>query len=281
VLRIRTFFLMAAALAVLGSAYNPAALAEENDNDCARLDMEVFCVVQPGKTVLVGDPFEVTATVKNTGDRALDGVILALKGGEGVTLVGNDDLRIEIPRLEPGESQQIQRRFVSDEPGERRVSASARDKLGWAAAGCYCGVLIKGLPAIQLEMIDVDINRQPKGIFEEGESFIYILKVENDVGTALTPDLKVVFTLPEWLEFVEGTGDRGATISGSGRSAESSSFVLRPNQVQNFELVVKVIGVPPRNLIQSRVSVITAVGAQELAQETESTTLKKAAGGGR
>ena len=274
--RIRNFFLVAATFAALGIAGAPVGHAED-DNDCARLDMEVFCVVKPGKIVLVGDPFEVTATVRNTGDRALDGVLLALKGGDGVTLVGNEDLRLEIPRLEPGESREIRRKFVSDEPGERRVSASARDKLGWAAAGCYCGVLIKGLPAIQLEMIDVDINRGPKGIFEEGESFIYILKVENDVGTALTPDLKCVFTLPEHLEFVEGTGDRGATISGSGRSAESSSFVLRPNQVQNFELVVKVVSVPPRNLIQTRVSVVTAAGGIELAQETESTTLKKAA----
>lgn len=276
-LRIRNFIFAAAILAVLGTVGAPAAFTEESDNDCARLDMEVFCVVAPSKIVLVGDPFEVTATVKNTGDRALDGVMLALEGGNGVTLVGTDDLSLVCPRLEPGDSREIKRRFVSDEPGERRVSASARDKLGWAAAGCYCGVLIKGLPAIQLEMIDVDINRQPKGIFEVDESFIYILKVENDVGTALTPDLKVVFNLPEYLVFVEGMGDRGATVSGSDRSAESSSFVLRPNQVQNFELVVKVVSVPPRNLMQARVAVVTAVGGQELAQETESTTLKKRA----
>ena len=276
-LRIRNSLLTAAAFAVLGLIFTPFAYTEEDDNDCARLDMEVFCTVTPGKIVLVGDPFEVTATVKNTGDRALDGVLLALKGGEGVILVGNESLKLECPRLEPGESRELKRKFVANEPGECRVSASARDKLGWAAAGCYCGVLIKGLPALQVEMIDLDIDRQPKGIFEEEEKFIYILKVENDVGTALTPDLKVVFTLPEQLEFVEGTGDRGATISGSGRSAESSSFVLRPNQVQNFELVVKVVSVPPRNLVQTRVSVITAAAGQELAQESESTTLKKRA----
>lgn len=276
-LRIRNFILVAATFAVLGIAAAPVAHTEESDNDCARLDMEVFCVVSPSKTVLVGDPFEVTATVKNTGDRPLDNVQLVLEGGNGVTMVGNDTLELICPHLEPGESREIRRRFVSDEPGERRVSASARDKLGWAAAGCYCGVLIKGLPAIQLEMIDVDINRQPKGIFEMDENFIYILKVENDVGTALTPDLKIVFNLPEYLVFVEGTGDRGATISGNGRSAESSSFVLRPNQVQNFELVVKVVAVPKRNLMQARVAVVTADGGQELAQETESTTLKKRA----
>ena len=266
-----------AAFALAGFSLIPSVATAEDDNDCHRLDMEVRCVVTPSKIVLVGDPFEVTATVRNTGDLALSNVTLALRGHEGVTQVGSDALAIKIERLEPGEERSLTRKFVSDDPGERRVSASAREERGWAAAGCYCGVLIKGLPAIQLEMIDVDAERQPKGIFEVGEQFIYILTVENDVGTALTPDLKVVWKLPECLEFVSGTGDRGATISGSGQNAESSSFVLRPNQKQNFELMVKVVTVPPRNLTQARASVMTSQGGIELATETESTTLKKRA----
>ncbi len=275
-LRTPRFVAATAVVALLGLLFVPAVIAEESDNDCRRLDMEVICTVAPSKIVLVGDPFTVNATVRNTGDMALANVTLALRGADGVTQVGSEDLMIRITKLEPNETREITRRFVSDEPGERRVSASAREERGWAAAGCYCGVLIKGLPAIQLEMIDVDINRKPKGIFEMGETFIYILTVENDVGTALTPDLKVVWTLPEHLEFVAGTGDRGATISGSGRSAESSSFVLRPNQKQNFELSVKCVGVPKRNLTQARCSVVTSEGAVELATETESTTLKPA-----
>ena len=272
---LRNRFTLAAATFALLALFGAApVVGEDGDNDCHRLDMEVTCTVAPSKTVLVGDPFEVTATVRNTGDLALSNVTLALKGSDGIAQVGSDQLMMKIPRLEPGESRQLRRRFVSDAVGERRVSASAREERGWAAAGCYCGILIKGLPAIQLEMIDVDINRQAKGIFEQGESFIYILKVENDVGTALTPDLKVVWSLPEQLEFVSGTGDRGATVSGSGRSAESSGFVLRPNQVQNFELVVRVVSVPDRNLTQARAAVVTSGGGQELAVETESTTLK-------
>lgn len=273
---LRNRFIRAAAAFALCAFLGTALHAEEADNDCNRLDLEVLCTVAPSKVILVGDPFEVTATVRNTGELPLSEITLALKGSEGITQVGNDPLSVVVPKLEPGESHQLRRRFVSDAVGERRVSGHAREKQGWAAAGCYCGVLIKGLPAIQLEMIDVDINRQPKGIFEMGENFIYILKVENDVGTALTPDLKVVWSLPEDLEFVSGTGDRGATVSGSGRAAESSSFVLRPNQVQNFELVVKVVAVPARNLTQARAAVVTSTGGQELATETESTTLKQA-----
>ena len=248
-----------------------AALAE--DEGCLRIDMEVTCTITPSRTILVGDPFTATATVRNTGDLPLDEVVLALRGGDGVTAVGTGDMNLRVNKLAPGEEKTFTAQFVSNDVGERRITASARDKLGWAAAGCWCGVLIKGLPAIQVEMVDVDINRAPKGIFEVGEQFIYTLTVENDVGTAVTPDLKVVWELPAELEFVSGVGDRGATVTGSGRQASSSSFLLARNQVQNFEVTVRVVSVPGNNLIQTGAKVITA-GDQVLAQETESTTLK-------
>ena len=188
---LRTRFALALA-ALLGLTLATAAplVGEDGgaqDNDCHRLGMEVTCTVEPSKVILVGDPFEVTATVRNTGNIALANVTFALAGGEGIMHVGGDDLRIQIPKLEAGETRQITSRFMSDGVGERRVNASAREERGWAAAGCICGVLIKGLPALQVEMVDVDNARQPKGIFDEGEEFIYILQVENDVGTANTP----------------------------------------------------------------------------------------------
>lgn len=258
-------------LGLLGLVFaGPVTAAEEEG--CHRLDMEVYCSVS-SPIVLVGDPFEASATVKNTGDLSLSNVVLALRGGEGVSQVGNSELIIKIAKLEPGQTQEVKATFVSDQVGERRIDASAREERGWAAAGCFCGILLKGLPAIQLEMIDLDAARAKKGIFELGETFIYELTIENDVGTALTPDLKIVWNLPPEVQFVSGSGDRGATVSGNGQSAESSTFVLAPNQVLKFELVVKCVGVPEKNLVQSRASVVTVSGV-ELATETESTTLK-------
>ena len=174
----------------------PAGAAEEEG--CHRLDMEVYCSVS-SPIVLVGDPFEATATVKNTGDLSLSNVVLALRGGEGVVQVGNTKLVVTIPKLEPGQTHEVKATFISDQVGERRIDASAREERGWAAAGCFCGILLKGLPAIQLEMIDLDAQRAKKGIFEQGETFIYELTIENDVGTALRPDLKIVWTLPKAL----------------------------------------------------------------------------------
>ena len=272
---ILTTAVMSALLFLLSGGH---ALAGEND--CQRVDLEVTCTVAPSKVILVGDPFEVTATVRNTGELPLAEVTLALQGGQGISVLGEDELKLDCPKLEPGETRQLTAKFVSDQVGESRVSAHAREKVGWAAAGCYCYVVIKGLPALQLEMIDVDANKDPKGIFELGEEFIYVLEVENDVGTALTPELKIVWLLPSELEFVSGTGERGATVTNEGQTATSSPFILRPNQKLMFELLVRVVGVPKTNLIQTRAAVVTGSGGQELANETESTTLKQRAGAG-
>ena len=255
-------------------AISPSLFAE--GDECHRLDMEVTCHVEQAK-VLVGDPFDATARVTNTGDVPLANVTLALRGGSGTRCVGAEELQVVIESLEPGDSREIRGTFTSDGVGERRIDASAREQRGWAAAGCFCGVAVEGLPALQLEMIDLDIKREKAGIFEEGESFIYTLDVLNDMGTAITPDLKIVWDLPPELEFVSGAGDRGVTITGSGQSAESSGFVLAPDEAQRFELVVKAISVPPRHLVQTRASVQTTTGT-ELATETESTTLRPPSG---
>jgi hypothetical protein len=246
------------------------------DDDCHRLDMEVICSVDNPK-VLVGDPFVATARVTNTGDVPLANVTLALRGGSGTRAVGGEDLQVVIESLEPDASREIRGTFLSDGVGERRIDASAREQRGWAAAGCFCGVVVEGLPALQLEMIDLNIQREKAGIFELGESFIYTLDVLNDMGTAITPDLKIVWELPPELEFVSGTGEQGVTVSGSGQRAESSTFVLAPDEDQTFELVVRVLSVPPRHLVQTRASVKTTTGT-ELATETESTTLRPPTG---
>ncbi len=239
---------------------------------CTRLDMEVTCHVEQTK-VLVADPFTVTARVLNTGDVQLTNVRLVLRGGSGTRCVGDEELNVVIEILDVGASREIRGTFTSDGVGERRIDASAREQRGWAAAGCFCGVAVEGLPALQVEMIDLGIDREKEGIFEEGSTFLYVLDVLNDMGTAITPDMKIVWNLPPELEFVSGTGNRGVTVTGDGQLAESSAFVLAPDEEQKFEVVVRVIGVPPRHLVQTRASVQTISGT-ELAVETESTTLR-------
>ncbi len=269
---LRTISILAGVLAFGWVGATPPANAD--GEGCQRVDMEVQCSVTQQR-ILVGDPFEAVARVTNTGDVALEKVTLALQGRAGTRQVGDAPLSTVFEKIAPGETQELKGRFVAEAVGQARFDASARDQFGWAAAGCHCAATVEGLPALQLEMIDLDIDRNPQGIFEKGQSFLYVLDVENDMGTAVTPELKVTWLLPPSLAFVSGVGNRGVTVTGSGINAESSPFVLAPNEKQSFEIVVKVVDVPPEQWVQSRASVVTS-GGIELATETESTTLRPA-----
>ncbi len=266
--KVRTVLFCMFALAAVAT---PAAGADEDP--CLCRDVVVTCTVKP-KNVIIGDRFEFCATVKSVGAVTLENVRLSLRGCPNAKGEPNQKMTVIIPKLAKDETYTHCVKFSCSEVGECRLSAHAVDSTRIAAAGCVCSVVCRGLPALQLEMIDTALDRSAKGIFRLSEEFLYVLKVENDVGSALTPDLRVNWTLPPELEFVSGRGDNGATVSGSGQSANSSMFVLRPNQVQNFEIVCRVVKVPARNLVQTRAAVVTDAGSIELAIETESTTLK-------
>jgi hypothetical protein len=264
-------FVFVAAGLLLGSSGGP--IAAEDDDPCLCRDMIVTCTVKP-KTAVLGDPFEFCATVKSVGAVTLENVRLALRGCDRAKMLPNQKMVVVIPKLATGETYTHCVKFVCQEVGECVLSAHAVDSTKIAASGCVCTAICRGLPALQIEMIDTAIDGSPKGIFRLGEEFLYVLEVQNDVGSALTPDLRVNWTLPPELEYVRGVGDGGATVSGAGQSCSSSMFVLRPNQVQRFQVVCRVIQVPPRNLVQTRASVAMDANGQELAVETESTTLK-------
>ena len=267
---IRTL-VVACTLSVLGFAARPLAAAEPG---CQKWDLEVTCTTNPNR-VIVTDPFTATITVRNTGDVTLTKVTVQLRGDVGAHTVGGAPMPVQtvLEKLEPGESQQLSGTFACDTVGMTRVLGGARDGEGWAAANCACTVDVIGLPAIQSEMTDKDVKGVEKGIFVVGETFIYELDVQNDVGTTVTPDLKVVFALPKELEFVSGTAEAGVTITGSGQAAESTGFVLTPNQVMKMVLTVKAIAAPASNLVQTKASIQTT-GGVEVAEETESTTIK-------
>jgi hypothetical protein len=265
---------IAAALCLAALPVAGAHVATAAEPGCNRWDLEIQCTTNPSR-VIVSDPFQASVTVRNTGDAVLTRVAVSLRGDLGAKGVQGTVAPVQkvFDKLEPGETQELSGTFASDVVGTTRIIATAGDETGWAKAGCACTVEVLGLPAIQSEMTDKDQKRGEKGIFVVGESFLYVLTVENDVGSTVTPDLKVVFSLPKELEFVAGTGDNGVTVTGSGQSATSTAFVLAPNRKQAFELVVKAIAAPASNLVQTRASIQT-VGGIEVAEETESTTLK-------
>src|SRR5262249_44807155 len=151
---------------------------------------------------------------------------------------------------------------------------SAKDSLGWASGSCACSVEVNGLMAISSDMTDKALDGTEQGVFKVGEEFLYVLVVGNDGGTAKTPELKVVFGLPKELEFVSGKGTDGITVTGWGRSATTSAFVLgAPAGKATIEFRVKAVASPPSQLVKAVASIQTTTGV-ELASETESTTIK-------
>ncbi len=260
------------AMMVLGLVGSGSAVAE--DDPCLCRDLIVSCTATP-RTTVVGDPFEFCATVKSVGAVTLENIRLRIHGCPNTTLEPNQKLEITIPRLAQGETHTHCVKFRCKTPGECRLTAHASDSTKIAAAGCICTVFCKGLPALQLEMIDTAQDRSNAGIFRVGETYMYRLQVMNDVGSALTPDLLVRFSLPPELQFVRGRAEGNVTVSGSGQAATSSRFVLRPNQKLIMEFEVKVLKVPPRSLVQARATVVAEPSGVALASESESTTLKR------
>lgn len=264
--------ILLASLALVAGV-SAARVAGSAEPGCNKWDLEVSCRTDPSR-VIVTDPFTATVTVRNAGDVALANVTVQLRGDLNAKVqAGAATPSLMIEKLEPGETKELSAVFVCDVVGMTRVIGGARDALGWAASNCACTVDVIGLPAIQSEMTDKDIGGKEKGIFVVGETFTYALQVQNDAGTTVTPDLKVVYTLPKELEFVSGTADNNVTVTGSGQAAESSTFVLAPNQTLTLTITVKVLTAPPSNLVQARASIQTT-GGVEVAQETESTTVK-------
>lgn len=127
------------------------------------------------------------------------------------------------------------------------------------------------LPALEVEMVDSLPDGTEEGVFGQGATVRYNLTVRSDVGSEAMPNLRVVFTLPEQLEFVSGGGE-GLTIQGAGRGARSSMFPLALGQEVNLHILAKVVATTATGFIQTTASVQTESG-DELAVETESTTL--------
>jgi len=273
--RARRHVLAVLSLALLGGTSSGLARADDPPR-CNRWNIEVSCATSYA-TVVVGDEFTTTVTAKNIGDTVLENVTLRLRGDQGAPCVAGAGTLLTrlVPRLEPGERAELTARFLTESIGTARVLGSAKDSFGWASGNCACTVAVVGLPALQSSMTDKDVAGEEKGIFDLGEEYDYVLFVENDLGSEVTPDLKVVFQLPDELEFISGKADGKIVVTGKGHSAETSTFVLiPPSEKVKIEIRVKATKIPASQLVKV-LAVIQTPGGVSLAQQTESTTIKQ------
>ena len=229
-----------------------------------------MAIVGPER-IYFGEEANFTLKVTNVGDGNANGCAVRVKYG-GCLGGGFEDFNIG--PLAPGEEWVTDFSKTATSVGPCTVDAESN-------CGQKCStksnaeLRVTGLTALQVEMIDKALDGAEKGIFRTGETFIYSMRVENDVGTEATPPLLITWDLPPELEFVTGRCLNGqVAVTGSGQQASSAEFTMGVGGYLDFEIQVRVRDVPASSLITTQAKVLRASDKAALASETESTTLK-------
>ena len=220
--------------------------------------------------IYYGEQANFTVNVRNVGDGPAEACIVRVSTGD---CLGNVVRDFNVGPLTPGETWTQDFAAMGAGVGSCVVEADSN-------CGARCQIRrdvelkVTGLPALQVEMVDRALDGSEAGVFHVGETFLYTMVVENDVGTEVTPDMKVVWRLPPELEFVSGRSDRQAGVNGSGANAASDPFTLGLNERITFAVQVRVVSAPKAGWVKTHALVLRALDDAVLADETESTSLR-------
>lgn len=222
--------------------------------------------------IYFGETAAFTLRVTNTGDGDAEGCTVRITSGG---CLGGGFQDFNVGPLAPGQTFTQDWSVTARNVGPCSVTAES-------SCGQRCQVKaevqtqVTGLPALQVEMVDKALDGSEAGVFVVGSTFTYHLRVENDVGTDVTPEMLVQWSLPPELEFVSGRSSReGVTVSGSGAECKSSPYDLKVSEAIDFEIVVRVVSAPDAGLVKTIAEIKRASDGAELASETESTSLKR------
>ncbi|MFM2295669.1 MAG: hypothetical protein RLZZ350_2082, partial [Verrucomicrobiota bacterium] len=164
--------------------------------------------------VLLGKRFEVCLTAKNPGGATASDVNVSLPIPAGAQAIGATDdgtnvngcIVWPVGALTPGSGKQVCASFIARAPEGLAFNATAIGANNLAAQ-TQCDTKAKGIPAILLEVVDLE---DP---IEVGKEINYEIKVTNQ-GSAPDANVKLTCTLPESQEFVSGSGSSAVTADG-------------------------------------------------------------------
>ena len=95
-------------------------------------------------------------------------------------------------------------------------------------------------------------------------------------GTRAFWSIELLWELPPELEFITGKCLNGQVdVTGSAQQASSSEFTMGVGGYLDFEIQVRVLSAPDSNLVKAEAIVTRVSDGVRLAEETESTTLKR------
>ncbi|KKO19103.1 MAG: hypothetical protein DCC43_11925 [Candidatus Brocadia sp.] len=190
--------------------------------------------------VLVRRPVQVCLTVKNTGDApeelvtvtlpVPDGAIFSKSGGEANTAAHRVIWRIR--NLEPDASKLLCAHFIPQQLGSLTFASAAHGAIAQPVEA-QCVTNVTGIPAVLLEVVDVD---DPVEVHMQET---YEISVINQGLTTLT-NVKIVCTLEAHQEFVSGAGATSAQAQGRIITFAPLS-TLAPKTTAKWQVVVKAI----------------------------------------
>lgn len=167
-----------------------------------KLEIEKTC----NETQFVGRPLDYTIRVRNTGDGVARNTTLSdsmaanatfVSASNGGTVAGNQ-IGWNLGDLAPGASREVTVRLNPAGPGTFRNTATARADCAEAVTAS-CQTVVTGIPAILLEVIDIE-DPDEVGTTEE-----YVITVTNQ-GSAVGTGIRIVCTLEPNQEYVSSTG---------------------------------------------------------------------------
>lgn len=191
--------------------------------------------------VLVGRPVEVCLTVRQTGNvtEPKTTVSVALpEGGRAKQMSAGGVLQAgriswEVAGLVPGVPYRRCVILETKELGVMSFTAIAAGS-GGQTAQSECGTKVLGIPAILLEVVDLE---DP---VEVGHEVTYEVRVTNQ-GSAPGTNVRLIAALPPSQTFVSGSGD--TAVETQGQTVRVAALpVLAPKATATWRWVVKAVG---------------------------------------
>lgn len=217
------------------------------------------------ETQIIGRPFDVCFVVSNKGDAPSASTVLEVGVPAGLQATATSQLKsqgnkfvLDMGTLAPGASQKVCATLVAEAPSTFEFKGSVKGACA-AVATTSCSITTRGVPAILLEVVDVE---DP---VEVGKNETYVIEVTNQ-GTAPDRDIRVVCTLEDAQKFVSGTGT--TAVTGEGQRVTMAPVVsLAPKAKATWKVVVSANAAAN---VRFKVSMTSAELSRPV-EETEST----------
>ena len=189
----------------------------------------------------IGRSVEFSYTVKNVGNAPATATVVTANVPAGSTFASasqggtasNGRVTWQLGTLAPNQSKTVSIKVNSAGAATLRSNASVMANCAESVTD-FCVTKVIGIPAILLEVIDVD---DP---IEVGSTTTYVISVTNQ-GSAPGTNIRIVCKLPEELSFISASGATKASLSG--RTITMAPIAsLAPKEKAEWRIVVKATG---------------------------------------